>query len=119
LEGDHLFADLRREGVVARSEDAGRQQAGVAGSADGDGGHGHTGGHLHDRQQRVHPVEVLERDGHADHGQGGEGGEHAGEGGRASGSGDDRAQAGGGGGGATGGRVHRASVGGEVRDRDG
>src|SRR5690625_1063439 len=119
LEGAHLLADLRREGVVALSEDAGRQQAGVAGSADGDGGHGNSGGHLHDRQQRVQRVEVLERDGHADHGQGGEGGEHAGEVGRASGSGDDHAQAAVGGGAAPGDHVLRHAVGGDHIDRDG
>ena len=50
-------------------QDAYGEQAGVAGVADGDRGDRHAGGHLHDREQRVHAVEVLQRDGYADHRQ--------------------------------------------------
>lgn len=51
---------------VGGREDADGEQARVAGAADGDRGHRDPGGHLDDREERVHAVEVLERDGDAD-----------------------------------------------------
>ena len=53
---------------------------------------GTPGRHLHDRQQRVHAVEVLQRHRHADHRQRGDRGEHPGQVGRAPGAGDDHPQ---------------------------
>ena len=55
--------------LVARREDAHREQAGVAGVADRDRRDRDAARHLHDRQQRVEPVELRERHRHADHRQ--------------------------------------------------
>ena len=63
---DHGRPDPRRLLALARAEDAGRQQPGVAGAADRHRRHRDAGRHLHDRQQRVHPVEVLQRHRHPD-----------------------------------------------------
>ena len=65
LEGDHPLLQRR----VGGGQDAYGEQAGVAGVADGDGGDRHAGRHLHDREQRVHAVEVLQRHRDADHRQ--------------------------------------------------
>ena len=54
---------------------------------------GTPGRHLHDREQGVHAVEVLERHGDADHRQRRDRGEHAGQVGRSPGAGDDHRQA--------------------------
>ena len=53
---------------------------------------GTPGRHLHDREQGVHPVEVLERHGNPDHGQRGDRGEHAGQVGRSPGAGDEHGE---------------------------
>mmetsp|Transcript_2880 Transcript_2880/g.10459 ORF Transcript_2880/g.10459 Transcript_2880/m.10459 type:complete len:210 (+) Transcript_2880:97-726(+) len=58
------------EDWVRRREHAHREQARVGGVADGDGGDGYALGHLDDAQHRIEAVEVLERDGHANDGQG-------------------------------------------------
>ena len=50
---------------------------------------GTPAGHLHDREQRVHAVEVLERHGYADHRQRRDRGEHARQVGGPAGAGDD------------------------------
>ena len=60
-------SSLRAQRVVVRAEDAHRQQPGVARLAHADRGDGDAVGHLHDRQQGVEAVEVLQRHGHADH----------------------------------------------------
>ena len=58
-----------RSAVVVRAEDADREQRGVAGLAHADGRHRDAVRHLHDRQERVEAVELLERHRHADHRQ--------------------------------------------------
>ena len=50
--------DCEQRGVGG-AEDAHREQAGVAGVADADGRDGDAARHLHDRQQRVEPVELV------------------------------------------------------------
>src|SRR4029453_14453768 len=65
LEIKHLLPQAR----IADRQDAYRQQAGVASVADGDGCHRHTSGHLHDRQQGVHAIQILQRNRHSDHRQ--------------------------------------------------
>ena len=47
------------------------QQRGIdrAGFADGEGADGDAAGHLHDREQRIHALERMAFDGHAEHGQ--------------------------------------------------
>src|SRR5699024_8857290 len=75
------------------AENAHGEQAGVLGTTDGDGGHGHAGGHLHDGQQGVHAVEVLQRPGDADDRQRGGGGDHAGQVGGTTGAGNDDLEA--------------------------
>ena len=88
LEVDHPLL----EGGVGGGEDADREQAGVAGVADRHGRDRDARGHLDDREQGVHAVEVLQRDGYADHGQRGDRGEHAGQVGRSPGAGDDHGE---------------------------
>ena len=58
-----------RKRVVARAEDADREQPGVARLADADRRHRDAVGHLHDGEQRVEAVELLQRYRHADHRQ--------------------------------------------------
>ena len=82
---DHPLLQRR----VARGEDADGQQPGVAGVADRDRRDRDAGRHLHDRQQRVHAVEVLQRHRHADDRQRRDRGEHARQVGRSPGAGDD------------------------------
>ena len=48
------------QGGVGGAEDAGGEQARVTGATDGDRGHRDTGGHLHDREQGIHTVEVFQ-----------------------------------------------------------
>ena len=62
-------SSCRPQRVVGRAEDAHREQSGVACLPDADRRHGDAVGHLHDRQQRVEPVELLQRHRHADHRQ--------------------------------------------------
>ena len=64
---------------VAEGQDLRGQQPGVEAVADGHRGDRDAPGHLDDGQQRVHPAQVLGRDGHADDRQEGLGGEHAGQ----------------------------------------
>ena len=78
---------------VAEREDLGRQQPGVDGVADGHGRDRDAPRHLDDREQRVHPAEMLGRDGHADDRDEGLGREHARQVGRAARAGDDDPQA--------------------------
>src|SRR6476620_11413497 len=65
LERLHPLAQLG----VGRTEDAHGQQPGVAGPTDGHRRHRNTGGHLHDRQQRIKAVELGQRNGDTDHRQ--------------------------------------------------
>ena len=62
------------------------------GPADRHGRHRHPRRHLHDREQRVHPVEVLQRHRHADHRQRGDRREHPRQVRGAPGAGDDHPQ---------------------------
>src|SRR5205814_10012320 len=57
-----LFQPLR-QGRVAGSEDRRRQEGriGRAGVADGERTDRNAGGHLHDRQQRIEPLQRLDR----------------------------------------------------------
>ena len=88
LEVAHLLA----QSLVGRRQDADGEQPGVAGAADRDGGHRYAGRHLHDGQQRVEPVELLERHRHPDDRQRRHRGEHAGQVGGPAGAGDDDTQ---------------------------
>ena len=88
LEGHHPGPQVR----VARGQDAYGEQPRVAGVADGHGRDRHPGRHLHDREQRVHPVEVLQRHRYADHGQRRHRGQHARQVRGATGAGDDHLQ---------------------------
>src|SRR5680860_771316 len=54
---------------VRGCQDAHGEKPGVARVADRDRGNRDTRRHLDYREQRVHPVEVLQRDGHSDHRQ--------------------------------------------------
>src|SRR5271165_1765427 len=74
---------------VGRTEDAHGEQAGVAGAADRHRGHWDAGRHLHDRQQRVEAVELLQRHRHTDHRQRGRRSDHPGQVCGATGPGDD------------------------------
>ena len=73
LEVDHLLLQVG----ITRRQDAYGEQAGVAGIADRHRRDGHPGRHLHDGEQRVHAVEVLQRHRHPDHRQRRHRGEHA------------------------------------------
>ena len=86
-------ASLAVRSGIGRGEDPHGEQARVAGVADRDGGHRDAGGHLHDREQRVHAVQVLQRHRDADHRQRRERGQHARQVGRSPGPGDDHLQA--------------------------
>ena len=66
--------------------------AGVLRVADGDGRDRDAGRHLHDREQRVEPVELLERHRHADHRERGHRCGHPGQVGRTACAGDDHPQ---------------------------
>ena len=73
-------------------EDPRGQQPGVARPTHRHGGHGHARRHLHDREQRVHPVEVPQRHRHPDDRQRGDRREHPGQVGGSPGPGDEDAQ---------------------------
>ncbi len=64
---------------VTGGQDACGQQPGISGTSDGDRGHRHPGGHLHDGEQRVHPVQILQRNRNPDDGKRGERGQHPGQ----------------------------------------
>ena len=85
LEVDHLPGELG----IAGSQDPHGEQPRVAGVADRHGCDRYARRHLHDREQRVHAVEVLEGDRHSDDGKRCDGSEHAGQVGRSPGAGDD------------------------------
>lgn len=61
--------------------------------SDGESGHGHAGGHLGNREERIEAAEGFTFYGDAEDGQGGEGGGHTGEMGGATGGGDEEAKA--------------------------
>ena len=86
-EGAEFFAQLG----ARVGEDRDGEQSGVdrAGFADGERGHGNSGGHLHDREQRIHAFQRLAFDGNAEHRQNRVRGGHAGQMGRAARAGDD------------------------------
>ncbi len=67
-------------------------------AANGKRGHGNALGHLHNAVQRIHTLQVAAGHGHAQHGHGGLGGDHAGQVGRTARTGDDGLQAPAGGG---------------------
>ena len=73
--------------------DARRQQRGVGGAVDADGGHGHSGRHHRRGKQRVHAEQRARFDGDPDHGQRRLRRHGAGKGRGKSGHGDDRFQA--------------------------
>jgi hypothetical protein len=85
---------------VAESEDGGGVEGGVLGPVDGHAGDGHAGGHLGDGEERVETGHARLADGDADDGEGGPGGDDAGEVGGHARGGDDHLEAlvGGGGG---------------------
>jgi len=78
---------------IAHGQDLHRQQPGVPGRADADGGHRHARRHLHNREQRVEALERFAFNGHADDGQDGERRRNARQMRRAARAGDDDAQA--------------------------
>jgi len=78
---------------VGGGEDLHRQQAGIDPIADRHGGHRDPGGHLHDRMERIHAREGPALHRHANHRQGGERGDHAGQVGGATGAGDHHLEA--------------------------
>jgi hypothetical protein len=91
-EGREGVADPRGLRPLTGTEDARGEQAGVARPADGDGRDRHPRRHLHDGQQGIHAVEVLQRHGHPDDRERGDRRQHARQVGRSPGSGDDDAQ---------------------------
>ncbi len=86
-----LLADV----LVLERHDLGGEQAGVHRAADPDRERAdrHAGRHLHDRQERVHPLQRLRLDRHAEHREMGVRRRHAGEVCGPAGAGDDHAQA--------------------------
>ncbi len=93
LERRGELRELRGEGGVARAQDACGEQASVPRAADRDRRDRDARGHLHDREQRIHAVEILERHRHADDGERRDRREHAGEVGGPACAGDDDADA--------------------------
>src|SRR5215217_919115 len=53
------------------------EESGIAGSRDGNRGYRNTGRHLHDGEQGVHTVQGLQGNGHSDHGERCDTGQHA------------------------------------------
>mmetsp|Transcript_36129 Transcript_36129/g.116850 ORF Transcript_36129/g.116850 Transcript_36129/m.116850 type:complete len:536 (+) Transcript_36129:272-1879(+) len=98
LLADHLaesllvLGHLLHEGRPAATDDADGQEPSVFGVADCDCGDRDALWHLHNGVQAVLAVHGGGLDGDADDGQGGHGGDHTGQVGRPSGSGDDAAQ---------------------------
>ena len=97
--GDIVIVDSQSLGkpivkrIIAEGDHLGSQQRGVDTAVDGHSGYGDAGGH-HDRgQQRVHAIEAGAFAGDADDGQGGVGGDGAGQMGSHTGSGDEAAEA--------------------------
>ena len=74
---------------VGHRKDLRRQQTGIEAPTNGDGGHRNPPRHLHDRVEGIDPGQRPAFHRHADHGQGGEGGHHAGEMGGPASAGDD------------------------------
>ena len=71
--------NLLSECVSARTQNTQSQQTSIASAVNGDGSHRNAGGHLNNRQQRVHALEVLQAHRNTNHGQSGDGSEHAGQ----------------------------------------
>ncbi len=85
-----LVVDHRRtQGRIGGGQDLHGQQARVRRVVDRDRGDRHAGRHLRNRQQRVDAVQHRGCDGHADHRQGRDGGDHAGQVRGAASAGDD------------------------------
>ena len=84
------FEPLAQLGALIGQQGHGEQgRIGSARRADGERGHGDALGHLHDAVQRIHTLQVAAGHGHAQHGNGGLGGNHAGQVGGATGARDD------------------------------
>src|SRR5512139_3823679 len=80
-----------KPGVIAADQRRGEQRGvGRTRLADGEGRDRDALRHLHDRQQRIHALEVFRRHRHAEHRDDGLGRDHAREVGGAAGAGDDR-----------------------------
>ena len=79
--------------MVFDAEDRGCEEAGIdgAGPTDREGSHRHAGGHLHDREERIHARQGLRPHRDPEHGERGLGGDHAGKVGGPSGAGHDDA----------------------------
>ena len=80
-----------REFRVLQRENRDGDQRRILRTVDRRGGHGNARGHLHDRQQRVQPVQGARLDRNAHHGQRSHRGHHARQVRRAAGPGDDHA----------------------------
>ena len=78
---------------LASMATANKRRVGRAGCANGEGGHRHALGHLHDAVQRIHARQVLARHRHAQHRHHRLGRQHARQVRRAAGAGDDGLQA--------------------------
>ena len=93
LERHHPLPQPRRRSIVPSGQDPDGEQPGVARAADRHRGDRDAGRHLHDRQQRVHPVQVRQRHRDADDRQRGDRGQHPGQVGGTPRAGDDHPQA--------------------------
>lgn len=87
----HPAIELFGELGVLECEDAGGEQSGIfsTGGSDGESGHGDTTGHLNDGQERVEAVEGFALHRYAEYGEVCHGGDHAGQVGCPTGTGDD------------------------------
>lgn len=80
--------------VVLGQHGHGKQSGvGRTGCTNGEGGHRHALGHLHDAVQRIHPRQGLGLHRHTEHRHHGFGRDHAGQMGRTASTGDDGLQA--------------------------
>src|SRR5690625_190861 len=93
LEGGHPGPPVRRGVAFTRAEDPRREQPGLTRTADRDGRNRHARGNMHDREQRIHSVQMLQRHGHPDDRQRRDRGEHARQVGGPAGAGDEDSNA--------------------------
>ena len=86
-----IGGEPRGERLVGARENGGGEQRGVdrARLADGERSDRHAARHLHDGEKRIHALQRIRFDRHAENGQGGHGGGHARQMRRAAGAGDD------------------------------
>ena len=107
-----LLLQLLRQSRVLHRQDLDGKQGGIDSAIHGYSCHRDTGGHLHCGQKRVNAVQCMGLDGDADDGQGGAGGQGAGQVGGHTGGGDDDAEAAAAGGGGKGPGLAGGAVGG-------